>query len=620
MYGEVEGHIDELTRFTDCRDLRFRAGVHANELYWNSEPRLSHFFHGNSPVAFNRSSPDATSQSEPANCLPSTHCIPGHLTLPTYPQLSYTSLFNQASPTRCQQTSHQPQATRHTPPHSAEEPTASPALGGVKRKWEHVYQEDESSHTTEEVGVPMPDHLGPAFRRSPVSAGEEEVPCPVPPLFFPSSNTPISTPTLLTLPPAPSSVSTLLHGHQQRSPPVHCPAASPRPSRKNPWRDTLVSRHCQDATRLCGVSEEMLRHWRNPDFLRVTTLGVEINRWPPDPTSIARQFQFMLEEDGPDIFFIMSIRGKIEYVSPNVRKNLGFSCDSLPGTMFQDLLHPGDARVAKDSLKESQNLPHGKTTRFLVRALTPSGAYVFLDFLGRFVAQANQRRRTIVVGSARCQEIPILRWGMLAMGDGVTFKQRRSSNRGSVMQAQEFWMSISYQSMVILSIAADVKDVLGWSPGTWTGRHFRHLLADGDDTISSILADLCASQANHAKLFAGRCSMIAREGHIVAMVLNVFRPQRNPAIFSATDPPGHIPRAPLLVQARLEDAKAHSLIPSFSGDMAEMLGEDIFIDLHLGDKRSLEKVAKDLIDENEKLRRDITQLDSVILNGIGTRL
>ncbi|KAH6887784.1 hypothetical protein BKA70DRAFT_1443448 [Coprinopsis sp. MPI-PUGE-AT-0042] len=576
----------------------FRSWVqNIDELYWTSKPVQWPLSDGYPPTLLNGHSSYSISQ-------PATEHVPDHPTLPVYPRLPHTPLLDHTRSSSYGSPHVFDKSTDYTSPGPA-----SRANGRLKRKREAFIPGFVAGMATEGENFLMldPRQLETGASTTETASGDETPPSTLLPAFMPRRVQGAPTSPPISPPPIPANTLPSQAGATPFPDPSSSgqrPALGPHSSRRYPFRDVMVLQHCKDSLRRHGISETMLQYWRNPNFLRTVTVESEVDRCHANPEAIARQFHFMLEEEGPDIFFIMSVRGMLEYVSPNVLKNLGFKSETLIGSKLQNFLHPGDAKVITDLLRGSKETSPGKTIRVLVRALTPPGPYVLLDWSGRFVAQANQTRRTTFVASARCQEMPILRWGMIAMGDGIVPRQKAfDSGDENGVQAQDFWMSISHQSLVILSVSEGVQGALGWSPEAWTGQHLRHLLLDGDDIISDISEDLCACgpHVGHAKMFTGRCTMKVKTGYPRSIVLNAFRPQRDPEIVASTMPPGCIPRAPLLLHVRLEDAKAYSLIPSFSGEMAQMLGDDIFQALHQRDSRSLDTVVKDLVAENWEL-------------------
>jgi len=97
----------------------------------------------------------------------------------------------------------------------------------------------------------------------------------------------------------------------------------------------------------------------------------------------------LLIENVSDVVALVSAEGQLQYLSPSVRKVLGYDPEDLVGTDFIGLIHPDDLEVA---LEKFQRFVAGEEADkpMEIRVKNKQGAWSQLEFMGRVVMQGDK--------------------------------------------------------------------------------------------------------------------------------------------------------------------------------------------------------------------------------------
>ncbi|KAH8831987.1 blue light receptor, partial [Flagelloscypha sp. PMI_526] len=183
----------------------------------------------------------------------------------------------------------------------------------------------------------------------------------------------------------------------------------------------------------------------------------------------------VLLEMGPDIIWVVSLKGTFLYVSPSVKRVLGYEPEELVNKSLGDLCHPKDLVPLLRELKESCALGDGskdgddvttdgprepKVVDLIFRALSKSAKYVWLHSRGRLHIEPGKGRKAIIL-SARAHEMSKL---TVPLSDVLA-----SSGQA------ECWGTISKEG-IVLHVGESVRDVLGIEKGEVVGRRASELM------------------------------------------------------------------------------------------------------------------------------------------------
>ncbi|KAH8093176.1 hypothetical protein DFH11DRAFT_1169320 [Phellopilus nigrolimitatus] len=247
----------------------------------------------------------------------------------------------------------------------------------------------------------------------------------------------------------------------------------------------------------------------------------------PDARDERQWLHLLLLEHAPDFVHVLSLKGHFLYVSPSVRRVLGYEPGELVGKCMSDFCHPSDAVPLLRELKESslapgqvtsvENAPpttgessdspshacyHTKTpaqslqpgqriVNLLFRMRTKVGTYTWIECLGQLHVEPGKGRKAIVLSGRTCT-MPSLRWGAIARSGGLvgisptfdgTLAQAEDSESKEDTDAEaggnerEFWAMLCDGGLFLVA-GAGVRDVLGWGTGEMIGRSVREFICD----------------------------------------------------------------------------------------------------------------------------------------------
>jgi PAS domain-containing protein len=322
----------------------------------------------------------------------------------------------------------------------------------------------------------------------------------------------------------------------------------------------------------------------------------------------------ILLEASPDFIHVVSLKGTFLYVSPSVRRVLGYEPSELVGGSISDFTHPEDVVPLMRELKESsatavninsisagggiiadttsgsgaaaQAIP--RSVDLLFRARTKAGVYVWVECRGRLHVEPGKGRKAIIL-SGRAKEMTKLSWGdMIRWGGGLTKKLSAPLN-GEVTKelafeeveyTQDFWgmmhgESFTVHGMTFLSAAVDVRHILGWTSAEMVGMNLGDILVDGDvERVEQELAarGICLSrigsryQQQYRHQHSGtvkavnlQCQMKRKDGTLIQVELTIYRSPRDPLVdaLPTTTTKNTISPSPLVYRIKLVDPSAY---------------------------------------------------------------
>lgn len=329
----------------------------------------------------------------------------------------------------------------------------------------------------------------------------------------------------------------------------------------------------------------------------------------------------ILLEASPDFIHVVSLKGTFLYVSPSVRRVLGYEPSELVGGSISDLTHPEDVVPLMRELKESsatavninstsagggmiadttsgsgaaaQATP--RSVDLLFRARTKAGVYVWVECRGRLHVEPGKGRKAIIL-SGRAKEMTKLSWGdMIRWGGGLT-KRLSAPLNGEVTKelafdemeyTQEFWgmmhgESFTVHGMTFLSAAVDVRHILGWTSTEMVGMNLGGMLVDGDvERVEQELAarGICLStigsryQQQYRHQHSGtvkavniQCQMKRKDDTLIQVELVIYRSPRDPLVdaLPTTTTKNTISPSPLVYRIKSVDPSAYLQLSSSS--------------------------------------------------------
>ncbi|KAI0087456.1 hypothetical protein BDY19DRAFT_907612 [Irpex rosettiformis] len=268
-----------------------------------------------------------------------------------------------------------------------------------------------------------------------------------------------------------------------------------------------------------GVSKSLRALLNSPDFLKsipfslsTTTLSIT----PQEPRNRNDEYDgnkplsLLLLESSPDFVLALSLKGAFLYVSPSVRRVLGYEAEDLIGKSVTDFCHEADKVPVVRELKESSATPSSNSSSsaqetsppvpyshyisssagprivdLLFRMRVKDESYVWLECRGRLYVEPGKGRKAIIL-SGRVRSMASLTWAPIARAGGLVHPKRLAVRKdGSTItyqeREQEFWALLSSGGSFLFAGTA-VRDVLGWGAGEIIGRSLCDFIC-GRDSI-----------------------------------------------------------------------------------------------------------------------------------------
>ena len=156
---------------------------------------------------------------------------------------------------------------------------------------------------------------------------------------------------------------------------------------------------------------------------------------------VEKRYQ-VLTENASDIIHVVDPHGKVEYVSPSIRRVLGFDPDHQEGESALDFVHPEDRDAVADRLQDILDRPE-EELKVEYRARTADGSYVTLESRGRNLL-----------------EDPVVEGIVINSRDVSERKRREQRLRRQNRQLEEFANVISHDLRSPLTVARGYADLL----------------------------------------------------------------------------------------------------------------------------------------------------------------
>ena len=96
----------------------------------------------------------------------------------------------------------------------------------------------------------------------------------------------------------------------------------------------------------------------------------------------SREYFQMLVEESSDIIMVIDENATIEYISPSIKKILGFSPEEVVGRSALEFVHPEDLETAMSKFEETLNKP-AKVVSTIFRASHKNGGWRMVEVKGR---------------------------------------------------------------------------------------------------------------------------------------------------------------------------------------------------------------------------------------------
>lgn len=401
------------------------------------------------------------------------------------------------------------------------------------------------------------------------------------------------------------------------------------------WKTTSVT--------MTGVSRQLRTALSNQDFVNsipisasTTTLSLSSEE-KSDPYDGNRLLSLVLLETSPDFVLVLSLKGTFLYVSPSVRRVLGYDPEELVGKSITDFCHEADkiplirelkessstvtasASLSKEDKESEQSPPtdsHSPATGprsvdLLFRMQSKTGAFSWIECSGKLFVEPGKGRKAIIL-SGRVRDIPRLQWGSLGRAGGLTPPSRLlpSGSLGGavdgVAMERECWALLSVGGSFLYASTA-IRDVLGWGTVEVIGRLITSLLGGRDPSQAQAIVQETLHRAFTDRSMESRslsCTLVKKDGSEVLTELIFYTPS------TGDEGPTPYPSAtrPLVCQIRLADA---SPLPAPS-PIVHPHGDDAFSELDTTRGSGWQYELQQLKYANQRLIEEVKMLEAKV--------
>lgn len=171
----------------------------------------------------------------------------------------------------------------------------------------------------------------------------------------------------------------------------------------------------------------------------------------------------------PGFVYVLSLKGSILYVSPSIKRVLGYDSGHLVDKNISDLCHPLDIvplmRELKDFAHAPTDGPLARPVNLVFRIRCQESEYVWIECSGRLYVEPGKSRKAVIL-SGWTRNVSSLQWSQVANNGGL----------GEV----EFWSKLSHQGLIIY-LTSTVNGVLGKRAEDVIGQSFFSLLPGGNN-------------------------------------------------------------------------------------------------------------------------------------------
>lgn len=200
-----------------------------------------------------------------------------------------------------------------------------------------------------------------------------------------------------------------------------------------------------------------------------------------------------------DLVFVLSLKGTVLYISPSVKRILGFHPEEIIGRPLVDFCHPADIGPFSRELKEAITLPSGdeqdpdaynstavkahRRVDLIMRMSCKNGTFSLIETTGR-VSVDPPKHRKVVVCSGRPHPVPMLPW--------TDVRQDLLTTELSA------WLKISHNG-IFLGSTGPIQKILGIEDINLLGRHVRDLpmVTSSSDLLDALRSGRCISVQDH---------------------------------------------------------------------------------------------------------------------------
>lgn len=393
---------------------------------------------------------------------------------------------------------------------------------------------------------------------------------------------------------------------------------------------------------LSGLSKQFRAVLNHADFVdsipvSTSTTTLSIGQDKSDVYEGNKLLSLILLEKAPDFVQVLSLKGAFQYISPSVRRVLGYEPEDLIGKGLTDFCHGADkvplvrelkeASVANASGNSAANstpddnqavspvqstrpaVPHApRVVDLLFRMRHKAGDYVWVECRGRLFVEPGKGRKAIIL-SARVRNIPSLWWRSVARAGGLgqpvvrASKSAKGERRGL---EQECWALLGAGGS-FLFIGAAVRDVLGWGAGEVIGRSILDFMGGHDPLHGVAVLEETLRQALLDSTLDSRtlsCELKKKQGGEVLVDLVFYR---RPV--SSHSPRQPTPATqPLLCQIKVSSGPQ----PAAMADTVHAPHADVFDELDVKHGSSWQYELQQLKFANQRLAEEVAELEGAL--------
>ncbi|KAI0697006.1 hypothetical protein BC835DRAFT_1271027 [Cytidiella melzeri] len=351
-----------------------------------------------------------------------------------------------------------------------------------------------------------------------------------------------------------------------------------------------------------GVSKSLRALLNSPDFLHsipfstsTTTLSIAPQE-RSDKSDIYdgnKPLSLLLLESSPDFIQVLSLKGAFLYVSPSVRRVLGYAPEDLVGMSITDFCHEADKIPLVRELKESsaslasaasvgtppqESQPSSsqqqsfsspavpKVVDLLFRIRVKDSTYVWLECRGRLYVEPGKGRKAIIL-SGRVRSMASLAWASIARAGGLAPSVRREirkddSSVASQEHEQEFWALLSSGGSFLFASTA-VRDVLGWGAGEIMGSSLCDFIGGHDPMQGRLVVEETLHLAFTDSRLETRnvsCYLNRKDGSQLAVDVVLYHTPRDNQPWRPASSPS-TPQRPLMCQVKVLGETTSSSTP-----------------------------------------------------------
>ncbi|ODO09135.1 hypothetical protein I350_02735 [Cryptococcus amylolentus CBS 6273] len=218
----------------------------------------------------------------------------------------------------------------------------------------------------------------------------------------------------------------------------------------------------------------------------------------------------MVLDNTDDFVHALSLKGFFTYVTPSIKRTLGYDPEDLLNKNVSEFAHPSDVVPLIRALKDATQITDDATPKpvsLTYRMRRKNGGWVWVESMGRLVVEAGKGRKAVIL-SGRVKSVPMVTWGSVAAYGGLAEK--------------EFWAKISFEGL-LLHLTGSVDKVLGYSSEDILGQSVFSLVPGGTNAPNTIRKALQGEDQCGAVSL--QQNLVHRAGHEVTVVIMFYAPK-----------------------------------------------------------------------------------------------